>query len=246
MSSRHTLQRFVILSAPRSGSNMLCSMLQSHSDILCHHEVFNPTGMFYALPLRNTSFSLASSIAERDAAPFKVLEAIWHESMGHNAVGFKMTHQQQPDIFEAVVNDPSIKKIVLKRNNPLQVHVSKLVAEHTGVWENYHSDPEPVRCQVMVNKAELAADIAKNQAYYQALSQCLATTQQTYCAVDYETLLSEATQARILDFLGVRRLRLKAASRKQAPDDLRRVIRNYEQLLASSDGQLKELLENCE
>ena len=36
--------RFVILAAPRSGSNLLCTLLDSHPEILCHHEVFNPVG----------------------------------------------------------------------------------------------------------------------------------------------------------------------------------------------------------
>ena len=36
--------RFVILAAPRSGSNLLCTLLNSHPEILCHHEVFNPVG----------------------------------------------------------------------------------------------------------------------------------------------------------------------------------------------------------
>lgn len=60
--------RFVILAAPRSGSNLLCTLLHSHSEILCHHEVFNPSGIYYALEYRDGSLNLGT-IDEREQAP---------------------------------------------------------------------------------------------------------------------------------------------------------------------------------
>ena len=51
---------------------MLCTLLGSHEDVLCHHELFNPRGVFYALELRDGSFDLgrdrASGIAIRSAS----------------------------------------------------------------------------------------------------------------------------------------------------------------------------------
>jgi hypothetical protein len=60
--------RFVIVAARRTGSNLLCTLVGSHADVLCHHELFNPGGIYYALPLRNGGFSLGT-IEERDADP---------------------------------------------------------------------------------------------------------------------------------------------------------------------------------
>ena len=39
---------------------MLCTLLGSHPDVLCHHELFNPTGVYYALELRDTPFDLGT------------------------------------------------------------------------------------------------------------------------------------------------------------------------------------------
>ena len=47
------MTRFVILAVPRTGSNLLCTLLNSHPEILCHHEVFNPQGIFTALTHRH-------------------------------------------------------------------------------------------------------------------------------------------------------------------------------------------------
>src|SRR4051794_40219654 len=52
--------RFVILAAPRTGSNMLVTLLGSHPDVLCHHELFNDTGIYYAVPLRGGGFDLGT------------------------------------------------------------------------------------------------------------------------------------------------------------------------------------------
>src|SRR5207249_4299870 len=104
--------RFVILAAPRTGSNMLCTILDSHPAILCHHEIFNPDGIFYALRLRDGSFSLGS-MEDRRRAPLDFLARVWEADLGHAYIGFKMTHRQNPVVFDAVVNDPGVKKIVL-------------------------------------------------------------------------------------------------------------------------------------
>ena len=32
---------------------MLCTLLGSHRDVLCHHELFNPDGAYYALVLNH-------------------------------------------------------------------------------------------------------------------------------------------------------------------------------------------------
>ena len=40
--------RFVVLAVPRVGSNYLCSLLNSHPEILCHHELFHPKGIYLA------------------------------------------------------------------------------------------------------------------------------------------------------------------------------------------------------
>ena len=59
---------FVILAASRSGSNMLCRMLDSHPAILCHHEIYNPKGIRLAVTLRETDFTLGT-MAERERDP---------------------------------------------------------------------------------------------------------------------------------------------------------------------------------
>ncbi|CAH9049549.1 hypothetical protein PSECIP111854_00191 [Pseudoalteromonas sp. CIP111854] len=234
--------RFVILAAPRSGSNMLASMLHSHPDILCHHEIYNPNGLFYALPLRGSHFRLADSLEHRDKQPLECLKRLWQSSLEHKAVGFKMTHRQNERVFEQVLSDKRVKKILLVRNNQLKVHVSKLIAQQSGVWEEYSALPPATRCQVKVELEHLESDITFNHAYYQHIRSILSASGQTWCEAEYEALKTASQQMAILQFLAMRELPLMAQSRKQTPKDLREVVTNYQELLHQSTPSIQAQL----
>jgi LPS sulfotransferase NodH len=230
--------RFVILAAPRSGSNLLCSLLNSHPEILCHHEVFNPSGIYYALEHRDGSFDLGT-LQQRDQAPLAFLEQLWSRSLGRKCVGFKMTRGQTDDVLRNVLLDPGVRKIVLKRRNRIKTYVSTLIAERSGQWEVY-SDSELVGPgpRVDLNLEQLREHIRINESYYAEINGLLGSTGQSSLFVDYENLASTRQRSTILAFLGVGDLarRLVARSVKQNPADLRLLISNYDSLLGALAG----------
>lgn len=232
--------RFVILSAPRSGSNMLSSMLNSHSSVLCHHEIFNPAGLFYALPLRGSQFAVAKNIEERDNNPYACLDNIWRMNENKTCVGFKMTHKQNTAVFYSVLNDKKVKKIILTRKNQVKAHVSKLLAQKTGVWEQYNNSAEPLNRlndstkeehQVLVCPQELKNDINLNKRYYEEIHLCLKESNQAYLDVEYENLKEAWTQQSLLHYLRLENQTLITRNIKQNPSDLRKKISNYSALL---------------
>jgi LPS sulfotransferase NodH len=234
--------RFVILAAPRTGSNMLCTLLNSHPEILCHHEIFNPGGIFYALDLRNTPFRLGSQ-QERDRDPATFLSRIWQNPLGHNAVGFKLTHRQNEMVLRQVLDGRDVKKIVLHRRNRVRTYVSQLVAETTGVWEAYQVGDLPYRpVRVRVSISALRERIRYDQAYYAEVEKTLVSSGQSYLAVAYEDLFVLGERLRLLDFLQVssRDLetasQLTAASVRQNPLDLRQIVDNFAELEAGLAG----------
>lgn len=226
--STATVHRFVILAAPRSGSNLLCTMLQSHPDVLCHHEVFNPDGVYVAVPLRNTDFSLGCK-QQRDANPMHFLASLWSQNLGCSHVGFKMTHKQHLGAFKAVCEDSDIHKIVLTRRNQIAVYVSRLIAEHTGIWEDYRIGEVSPLQSVHVEADKLLEAVRFNQDYYIELKTRVAGNV-TY--IDYEELFNPEEQYRLLTALGLPLCALKAGSRKQNPYPLSELIENFSQLKA--------------
>jgi LPS sulfotransferase NodH len=232
------MSKFAILAAPRTGSNLLCTLLNSHPEILCHHEVFNPDGIFTALDRRHLSLALGS-LAERDRDPLGFLERVWETGAGYRAVGFKWTRGQNETVLHSILNDPAVRKIVLQRRNRVKTFVSEKIAQRTQQWEVY-SPPELVwpRPQVTIDRNELLHHIELNQQFYSTLHQTLSRTHQPFRDVYYETLFDPEEQRRLLEYLGVDDVDcpLSAASIKQNSEDLRESIANFEELAASLRG----------
>ncbi len=130
------MTRFVILAVPRTGSNLLCTLLNSHPQILCHHEVFNPQGVFTALDYRGHGLAV-ESLQQRDHDPLGFLDRVWQTGQTTTCVGFKWTRGQNQDVLKSVVEDTGVKKIVLRRRNRIKTYVSERIAQETQQWEVY-------------------------------------------------------------------------------------------------------------
>ena len=232
--------RFVILAAPRTGSNLLCTLLNSHPEVLCHHELFNPNGIFYALEYRDGSMDLGSMEA-RDREPLAFLQRVWEHPLGASCVGFKMTRGQNDAVMRALIGDPGVLKILLYRRNRLKTFVSEQLARQTDQWEVYARD------QLVTGAPRLHIDVESfrahcdlNERFYQDIEHALRSGRQRWIEVAYENLLAGSEHVRLLEFLGVgdTRARLTQSSIKQSDTDLRSHIENYRELeLALEDSE---------
>jgi len=230
--------RFVILAVPRTGSNLLCTLLNSHPEILCHHEVFNPQGIYTALTHRNQILDLGS-LQERDRNPLAFLDQVWQTGDGQRCIGFKWTRGQNEDVLRTVVGDRAVKKFVLRRCNRIKTYISDKIAQQTQQWEVYSKDdlhlPRP---RIAADKEELLAHISTNARFYGELLSSLRRMEQPHIETTYEALFDKAEQRRLLEFLGICDLNfhLEAASVKQNPTDLRDSISNFAEFRESLCG----------
>jgi hypothetical protein len=224
--------RFVIVAARRTGSNLLCTLLGSHADVLCHHELFNPGGIFYDLSLRESGFSLGS-MAERSADPLAFLARVWDQNLDKRCVGFKMTRGQDPSVLDALFADAKVRVIVLRRANRIKAFVSEMRAEAAKRWEVYDpAELDPARPKVRVEQRVLEAYVADNEAFYSEIDAALTHSGNSVLRVTYERLFRDDEQQRILGFLGLPSVGvvLSARSVKQNSCDLRDLIDNYDAL----------------
>ena len=226
------VKRFVILAAPRTGSNLLCTLLNSHPWILCHHEVFNPRGIFYAIDHRDGSIDLGT-VTERDRAPVIFLERLWNETKGKRHVGFKMTSGQHADILNRVLGDDSVQKIILSRANRVRTYVSYQLATRTDQWEVY--DERVLAREVprlKIDARELKAHAESNAAFYAELEATLHSTGQSWLAVDYQGLLLRTTHERLLAYLDAGPAPLLATSVRRNPWQLESLNEYFGELAA--------------
>jgi hypothetical protein len=230
--------RFVILNAPRTGSNFLCTVLNSHPDILCHHEIFNPHVIGVARHLQNGDFRLGT-MAERAADPLEFLQRVWHANLGRAAVGFKLCLWQHEAAYRAVMADGTVRKIILKRRNRVKTFVSLLLARQTGEWVVYDDTVAPTaRPRIRVDPAELVENVAQHQAYYDATERSLRDTQQAFVTLWYEDLLADTALDGALALIGIAgRPHLPAGQTwKLTPTALRDVVANFAELAAALAG----------
>lgn len=230
--------RFIILAAPRTGSNLLCTLLNSHPEVLCHHELFNPNGVFYALDYRGGTLDFGS-IAQRDREPFEFLQRVWENPEGASCIGFKMTRGQNEDVMRSLIEDAGVLKIVLHRRNRLKTFVSEQIARKTDRWEVYAKDELAIdtpRLHVDVEAFKAHCDL--NEHYYQDIEHALRSGQQPWIETAYEDILTATEHGRLLEFLGVgaTEARLAQSSIKQNDTDLRTLIENFQELELALEG----------
>lgn len=224
--------RFVILHATRTGSNYLCTVLNSHPDILCHHEIFNPHVVGVARHLQEQGFELGT-IEERERDPQAFLDRVWRTDFGHAAVGFKLCLWQHEPAWHAVLADPSVRKIILKRRNRVRAFVSLLLARQTGEWVVYDDRGAPARRpRIEVDADALLDNIALHARFYRETEAALAASGQGHCPLWYEDLFAPGGLDPALALLGVAGLpaRPEGQTWKLNPGSLRDTVANFDAL----------------
>lgn len=223
--------RFVIFASPRCGSNWLCSLLDSHPDIMCHHELFNPDGIHLSRTLRLKG-DVLGGLAARQKAPLELLARAWSTTKCYRAVGFKLNLGQSETVFNHVISDPGIRKIILSRNNRIRSYVSEIIAEKTNVWESFPDsetvvDPGPQHIDV----ADLFQRVQRNREYYRDVRRRIDAAGQSALSVSYEDLGDRETGRKLLRFLDVDpEAELVAETSRMNRGSLRSLIGNFTEL----------------
>lgn len=146
------------ITLPRTGSNYLCELLHNHYRIQSHYEIFHKH-KFYARN-RNQIIDLINKKYYTNFTDYRDLNLIkWIHYNPHsllsilkeNSCGdyfsFKIFPGQlnQRSVREVIINDSSIKKILVQRNL-LDVYISRMLALKLGKWG--HTNTSEIKLQV--------------------------------------------------------------------------------------------------
>jgi hypothetical protein len=223
----------VITCFGRTGASWLCQLLNSHPSILCHGELFNPKRCGWTGGhLANAALARAWTETRRDENPAAFIEAVFADHRGHESVGFKQLNWHQPGLLGDLVREPSIRKVILRRENRVRAFVSRARAELTGWYAHRTYD----QLQVRLDPEELLAFADRYDRFYADMR--VQTLGSPTLFVSYEDLGAPATHSTLVDFLGVRSgdLPLSATIRPQSSGSLRRAIVNFDELRVTLAG----------
>jgi len=232
--------RFVIIASPRTGSNLVIEMLNSHPDCCCGYELFNQ-GHIEAnhIPWYFDDLSQDPRLLElrrRDPVAFLAeLDALGRRS-GFACVGFKLMYwegEQVPVVRDHVLGDRSWRVIHVRRRNQLQRLVSIRRAERTGHWWVARDERASVP-PVTLSLAEVTGEIA----YQRQQEQLHARLAEGHEVLElfYEDITAGdplAIARQLWSFLRLRDWdRLDIHSRKTGTDRIQQAIANHGELRA--------------
>ena len=222
---------FVIISSPRSGSNLLCGMLGAHPQIICFHELYHPKAMYYG-PRNRGKFDFGTVI-ERDRQPYKFLAKIYNKEHDSESVGFKIFPGHNQRILDFVLKRPDIKKIILKRENLLFTYTSALAARQTKKWQHTaNSDTKNEAVKVHVDAKDFIEYVNKNHEFFDYVEKQL-IGQKSICKNYCEMISNDKTITDLIEFIGVKsdpNMEITKLHAKQNANKLSDRISNYEEL----------------
>jgi hypothetical protein len=196
--------RFVIIANPRTGTNHLIDLLNSHQDITCHREVFHRDAVYL---LEGTRTDL---LEKRNEDPIAFLRELYDTSPTR-ACGFKIFMNHNDTVLETVLRDTGIKKIVLFRPNHLAVYSSGMIASAEKrflIMEDTRNridsgakDKPRNRAKVIFDRQGFELHRRAYQLHYRYVIEVLNETNQNYLFLTYEDYLNESLFRRVFPFL---------------------------------------------
>ena len=207
-------RRFLLLCFRRTGSNWLCGLLFNHPEIMMHNELFNENAVhsYYKRQIIDHKWDYEG----RDCNPAGFVRFIFddlYRKVGKfrgtrcKAIGFKsfpnhylqhaVPHATISHEYEKLMQDPTVKKLVLVRENVPKVYVSSRRSHEQG---NYMT--RAYESPIGIEVADMQRFADRYEAAYEDYKKQL-RGQWSY-QVSYEELCKDPEALRpVLQYLGV-------------------------------------------
>lgn len=197
---------FVIIASARTGSTHLTNLLHAQSDIFCNGEICHKKKVYVRWDKVDRDTQVLAELATlRDRDPQKFLDRIFAMNYGRREVGFKIFAGQNKAVFNTMLENTEIKKIVLFRRNILANYSSKLIAAENGRYqlgkrharEGLQDSPA-----VRFDEKEFNNFCRRYNRYYDNILEQLRQSGQFYYFMNYEDINEPQIFGNLLRFLG--------------------------------------------
>lgn len=210
---------FAIVCIGRVGSEHLVSLLNSHPEIACWGELFNPVESQYARERRGDHHAYLREVAG---------------SLTARAVGCKLTWptlHSYPMLLD-LFHDPRLRIVRLIRSNYLAMHVSVCHARATGVMHTAGDDT--AETTVRIDPEECLNELFSFYVLDHLLDEL--TRHNPVLRLEYTDLSDEAALAELQRFLGVEPATLTSPHRKIVRRPLHETIENFAEVTTVLTG----------
>ncbi len=232
-------RKFIVLTSPRSGSNLLCSSLDQHDQLVCKGELFGEDGPHIGVSPRNFNSNWLAVFRELDAERF--LEYFHHKPYPPTiqAVGFKvfprhLTHKGFRPVISSLLHDPATQVIVLQRPNYLERYLSLKKARESRQWAHWLHEGKAGSSRqtqaVELSVKELNREFIKLAQEDRVIAGLVSG--RPFLPLSYDDLCTdfETQLGRVQEYLGVPTQAVPVRTRKQSNGSLAENIANYAEL----------------
>lgn len=224
---------FIIVGSPRSGSTLLQTLLNSHPNIVCMHELFRPNGS--SSVFRRHYFGSRRKLLElRDRAPEQFLQHVlysrqplWVRAVGFKALWIHPAAETRERVWCALGELPDLNVLWINRN-AVRCAVSLYAAWNTGAWAGKENNGK-----FAIDPARVVKWLTHNQECRELA--CRSLRNSGTLEVQYEHLATDPDGQirRILKFLDVPYRPVLSPLKKQITKPLHEIVVNYEELEAA-------------
>lgn len=194
------MKRFVILGLPRSGTTYLMALLNSHRDVLCSSEQFNP----YAVIGRKGEDSSHEAVLGRDKDPVAHMAAFFDraEASGVACGGFKYMIGHNLKILKQLATDPDVSIIYIWRENKLAQVSSLLKAGQSKKWTQTKVDDHVAR-KIHATPRQISHRWHEYATFDHLIAMWLETLPNPKITYEYREMFKPGFEEGACDFLGV-------------------------------------------
>ena len=216
-------RRFIVLTRSRTGSTMLISFLNSHPNIHAEGEIFRK------LNGRNYKDILVKTFARQPC---------YIKAKGFKIFYFHPIDDDSNNIWDELISLDDLWIIHLKRRNILRTIVSRKIASAQEVWATRsakrHSASRNKAVSFTIGELEQGfkktrdAEVKGDKEF----------SKHPLATVYYEDLVDnpEGEFGKVTEFLGVKCAPPKTHLKKQNPESLKVLIKNYDELKSAFSG----------
>jgi len=244
------MEKFILFSRQRSGSTVLIRSLDQHPDVLCGGELFNNDDGIHRLEwqfpfinfVKNTPLNINTiknlSLNRLLNVPWGLIRTNSHLSEYYSqanmnkfkAAGFKLmlSHTKLFPVTKRWLKRKDMKRIVLVRENPLEIFISHLKSQKDGYSHLSRGEKRSDR-QVNVNTSILKRRLKKierDNRYLKAISQNCDSL-----LINYNELFNwNKLLAKIFRYLEIEDTKIEPVLEKRSKPKFKDNVSNYDEV----------------
>lgn len=244
LSPRSSLEKFVVISEPRSKTQLLISLLDKHPELLLHGELFKDGAIGLRNEVPRTAVTPYNNpkvaVRYRDDFPIRFLHNVFAHCTNEEVqkMGFKIFGDHSEKALNYCLDHSDFQKIILIRN-PLYRFLSLESAHKSQQW--ILKDKSKQRFQpIEYDHQKFLKFNQKSMRYFRRVIEHLQQTEQQYLVVYANDLPAKTEYDRIFKFLGLSKFKgnLDPITFRQNPEPLQKRVVNYHQMVTAlkNDG----------